>query len=249
MPRQMFTDERWAKLKAIMLSFRIYDKPTLRQTVEGIFYRLRVGCPWRDLPVTLGKWNAIYKRFNAWSLQEKLMGIFRTLVVEPDLEWAFIDGCIVKAHQHSSGAANEQDTAIGKSVAGNTTKIHMAVDACGLPIHFSVTGGEVHDCKEAPELVAKLSLVEYMIADKGYDSEPLRVQIRDQGAVPVIPRKRNSTVGNDEMDWWIYKYRHLVENVFARLKHFRAIATRYDKLKRNFESVIALACAFIWLPM
>lgn len=249
MPRQLFTDEHWNKFKTVLLSLEIYDKPRLRQTVEGIFYRMRVGCPWRDLPAAFGKWNAIYKRFNAWSLQEKLMRLFQSLVVEPDLEWAFIDGSIVKAHQHSSGAAHEQETAIGKSVAGNTTKIHMAVDAGGLPIHFSVTGGEVHDCKEAPELVAKLPSVEFMVADKGYDSEPLRMQIRDQGAVPVIPRKQNSTIGNDEMDWYLYKYRHLVENLFARLKHFRAVATRYDKLKRNFESVIALACAFIWLPM
>jgi transposase len=245
MPRQMFSDELWDKLNPVMLSMGIYDKLTLRQTVEGIFYRLRVGCPWRDLPATFGNWNAVYKRFNAWSLQEKLMGIFKALVVEPDLEWAFIDGSIVKAHQHSSGAAHEQETAIGKSVAGNTTKIHMAVDACGFPIHFSVTGGEVHDCKEAPEFVAKLPSTDYIIADKGYDSEPLRSQIQDQGAIPVIPRKKNSTVGNDEMDWGLYKYRHLVENVFARLKHFRAIATRYDKLKRNFESTVALACAFI----
>jgi hypothetical protein len=54
-------------------------------------------------------------------------------VIDPDLEWEFIDGSIVKAHQHSSGAAYEQESAIGKSVAGNTTKIHMAVDSCGLP--------------------------------------------------------------------------------------------------------------------
>lgn len=249
MTRQMFTDEYWDKLKAILLSFRIYDKPRLRQTVEGIFYRLRVGSPWRDLPATFGNWNAIYKRFNAWSAQEKLMAIFRALVVGPDLEWVFIDGSIVKAHQHSSGAAHQQKTAIGKSVAGNTTKIHMAVDACGLPIHFSVTGGEVHDCKEAPELVANLPLADYMVADKGYDSELLRIDIREKGSIPVIPRKQNSTVGNEGMDWGLYRYRHLVENAFARLKHFRAIATRYDKLKRNFESSIALACAFIWLPM
>lgn len=102
----------------------------------------------------------MYKRFNAWSLQEKLMGIFQALVVEPDLEWTFIDGSIVKAHQHSSGATHEQDAAIGKSVAGNTTKIHMAVDACGLPIHFSVTGGEVHDCKEAPKLKEALAIAD-----------------------------------------------------------------------------------------
>jgi hypothetical protein len=53
----------------------------------------------------------------------------------------------------------------------------------------------------------------------------------------------------DDIDWCLYKYRHLIENVFARLKHFRAIATRYDKLKRNFEGSMALACAFLWLPM
>ncbi len=152
----MLTDELWEKLKIIMLKMGIYDKPCLRKTVEGIFYRLRVGCPWRDLPTAFGNWNAVYKRFNDWSRKEKLMGIFNALVVDPDLEWEFIDGSIVKAHQHSSGAACEQETAIGKSVAGNTSKIHMAVDACGLPIHFSVTGGEVHDCKEAPKLVAEL---------------------------------------------------------------------------------------------
>ncbi len=168
------------------------------------------------------QWNAVYKRFNDWSRKEKLMGIFNALVVDPDLEWEFIDGSIVKAHQHSSGAACEQETAIGKSVAGNTSKIHMAVDACGLPIHFSVTGGEVHDCKEAPKLVAELPKGDYIVADRGYDSEALRLQIKDKGAVPVIPRKKNSTRGNDEMDWCLYKYRHLVENVFARLKHFRA---------------------------
>jgi len=150
MPRQMFTDELWTKLKMVMLKMGIYDKPLLRLTIEAIFYRLRVGCPWRDLPSAFGSWNAIYKRFNEWSRKEKLMNIFNELVVEPDLEWEFIDGSIVKAHKHSSGAAYGQERAIGKSVAGNTTKIHMAVESCGLPIHFRITGGEVHDCKEAP---------------------------------------------------------------------------------------------------
>jgi transposase len=98
-------------------------------------------------------------------------------------------------------------------------------------------------------LIAELPDADYVVADKGFDSEELRAQIRDKGSIPIIPRKNNSKVGNDDMDWCIYKYRHLVENVFARLKHFRAIATRYDKLKRNFEGSLALACAFIWLPM
>ena len=177
------------------------------------------------------------------------MKIFKALVQDPDLEWEFIDGSIVKAHQHSTGAASVDNEAIGKSVAGNTTKIHMAVDSFGLPIEFILTGGEVHDCKAAPEFVASLPQSAYKIFDKGYDSEGLREQICTQGSKPVIPRKSNSTIGNDDMDWSLYKLRHLVENVFARLKHFRAIATRYDKLKRNYESMLALACGFLWLPM
>ena len=249
MLRQMLTDEYWAKLKPIMLVQGVYAKPQLRQTIEGIFYRLRVGCPWRDLPEIFGSWNAIYKRFNDWSRKGKLGAIFKTLVIEPELEWEFIDGSIVKAHQHSSGAAQGEETAIGKSVAGNTTKIHMAVDAFGLPIHFRLTGGEVHECKEALQLVAELPTADYIVADKGYDCEELRSKIKDKKAIPVIPRTSNSKVGTNDMDWCIYKYRHLVENVFARLKHFRAIATRYDKLKRNFEGSLALACAFLWLPM
>lgn len=249
MPRQMLTDEHWSKLKAMMLKLNIYNKPTLRQTTEGILYRIRVACPWRDLPADFGAWNAVYKRFNEWSRSEKLLQLFTAFVKEPDLEWSFVDGSIVKAHQHSSGAPSGEETAIGKSVAGNTTKIHMAVDSYGLPIHFTVTGGEVHDAKEAPNLIASLPKVDYVIADRGYDSQSLRDQIINQGATPVLPRKRNTTVGNDDIDWCLYRYRHLVENVFARLKHYRAIATRYDKLKRNFHGVLALACVLLWIPM
>lgn len=87
------------------------------------------------------------------------------------------------------------------------------------------------------------------LIDRGYDNEALREQIRDKNAIPVIPRKKSSKVGNDDIDWCLYKYRHLVENVFARIKQYRGIATRYDKLKRNYEGTLALACCMIWLPM
>ena len=186
---------------------------------------------------------------NRWSLKNKLLNIFKRLVQNPDLEWEFIDGSIVKAHQHSTGTASSEDQAIGKSVAGNTTKIHMAVDAYGLPIYFEITDGEVHDCKVAPEFISKLPTADYTVADRGYDSEELRQMIKDRFSIPVIPRKNNSKIGNNDIDWSLYKLRHLVENVFARLKHFRAIATRYDKLKRNYTSMLALAYGFLWLPM
>ena len=249
MNRLQLTDEFWSRLKIIFLSCGVYDTVNLYRTVEGIIYKLRTGCPWRDVPEYFGNWNAIFKRFNEWSLQGKLKNIFFALSTEPDHEWTFIDGSIVKAHQHSSGAIKGAETAIGKSVAGNSTKIHMAVDAMGLPIQFIITGGEVHDSKEAQNLIDKVSELEILIADKGYDSEIFRDNVEKKGATSHIPRKSNSKIGNEKMDWCLYKYRHLVENIFARLKHFRSIATRYEKLKRNYEGMLYLACSIIWLPM
>ena len=249
MIRLMLTDEHWSRLRAIMREHGIYDKPNLRKTVEGILYRMRTGLPWRDLPSFFGRWISIYQQFNRWSSKNKLIKIFNALVHNPDCEWEFMDGSFIRAHQHCHGAAGDDDQAIGLSRGGNNTKIHMVVESGGLPLAFELTGGEVHDVKVAPKLLLKVPVAEYTIADRGYDSEKVRSIIRNNGSTPIIPRKRNSIAGNSDIDWCLYKYRHLVENVFARLKHFRAIATRYDKLKRNYASMLALACSFMWLPM
>ncbi|SFJ06080.1 IS5 family transposase, partial [Nitrosomonas sp. Nm34] len=131
----------------------------------------------------------------------------------------------------------------------NTTRIHLAVDGYGLPVEFEITGGEVNDCSAAPDLIARLPEAKAIVADKGYDSEWLREQITKKGARAVIPGKRNSLKGNADMDWGLYQYRHWVENAIARLKQYRAIATRYDILKRNYESRVAIACGYLWLPM
>ncbi|EYE73231.1 transposase, IS4 family protein [Glaesserella parasuis str. Nagasaki] len=81
---------------------------------------------------------------------------------------------------------------------------------------------------------------ETIVADRGYDCEALRALIlTTTKAVPVIPRRRNSKVGNEDIDWCLYRYRHLVENAFAFLKQYRAIATRYDKLARNYAASLA----------
>lgn len=102
-----------------------------------------------------------------------------------------------------------------------------------------------------PELVEKLDLEEAKIlcVDKGYDSKALREQIAETATKANIPRKSNTQSNNDHMGWNLYKVRRLVENTFARLKHFRGIATRYDKLKCNYENSVALACIYIWLHL
>ena len=247
MARLMLTDELWSRLRKIMRQIGVYDKPKLRLTVEGILYRMRVGCPWRDLPAYFGKWNSVYKKFNYWCQNNKLMKIFKKLIDNPNLTCEFVDGSFIKAHQHSAGAATEDNQDIGKSKGGNNTKIHMSVDLNGMPTEFCLSPGNVNDSTMAKQIMNKSDNIKFTVADKGYDSEAIREAILNKGAQPVIPRKKNSKFGNDDIDWNLYKLRHLVENTFSRIKHFRAISTRYDKLARNYKSMVALACGFMWL--
>ena len=113
MPRFMLNDQHWVKLSPIFMQQDIYHKPNLRLTVEAILYRMRVGCPWRDLPPEFGRWNSLYKRYNDWSAKGVFQSIFRTLSADSDTEWVFIEGSYVKAHQHSAGAAShDQQTLV-----------------------------------------------------------------------------------------------------------------------------------------
>ena len=168
---------------------------------------------------------------------------------EVDTEWIFADGSYVRAHQHASGARRGENRAIGCSRGGATTKIHIVADAHGNPIDFEVTGGEIHETKIIQTLMNKIGSAEYFVADKGYDSEEIRRYAIDNGIIPVIPRRSNSKKENPYFDSYLYKLRHLVENLFARLKHFRSIATRFEKLARNFKSMVYIACSIIWVNL
>ena len=173
-----------------------------------------------------------------------------------DVEWvlhhykhSYRDGSYIRCHQHASGARIGEHRAIGQSHGGRTTKIHLCCDADGYPLDFKITGGDVHDSQVASELIEMIGQADYFIADKGYDSEAIRDKARTHDMVPVIPKRKNAKQPNPEFDSYLYKLRHLVENMFARLKHFRSIATRYEKLARNFKSMLYLACTIIHCKM
>jgi len=210
---------------------------------------MRTGIQWRDLPERFGRWNSVFRRFNLWSKKGVLQKLFQSISSDNDPEWLFIDGSIVKAHQDSSGAASSSDEAIGKSRGGSSTKIHLAVDSGGLPVYFEISGGQINDIIHAQSLVSAAPKSCSVTADKGYDSDNFRAFIKANGSIANIPRKENSKTGNGHMDWCLYKYRHLVENAFLRIKRYRGIATRYDKLARNYASNVALAFVIMWLPM
>ena len=174
--------------------------------------------------------------------------IFFDVRTEVDTEWISIDGSYVRAHQHASGARSGEYRAIGKSRGGPTTKIHMAADALGNPFYFEVTGGQVHDSQAENDLIDQVE-GNSLLADKGYDSESIREKARKKKIKPMIPRRSNSKKLNSELDRHIYKARHQVENIFARLKHFRSISTRFEKLARNFKAIVTIACTYIWLKL
>ncbi|ALF60721.1 transposase [Psychrobacter urativorans] len=236
----------------ILLELNIYDKRNLRNTVEGVLYRMRDGCPWHDLPEYVGKSNIVYKAYQRWFCSNKLVTLFALLIKDADCEWVFINGAHIKAHHHSSGG-NEvaQAIAISKSVAGHAIKIHLTVDDHGNPITFISSDGTTHDVKVTPNLINKIDLsnTDILCADKGYDFEALRAHVKQAGCLNNIPRKQNTKSTNNHMDWQLYKVSHLVENAFAKLKNYRAVATRFDKLRQSYENTVALACAYFWLQL
>lgn len=120
------------------------------------------------------------------------------------------------------------------------------MDALGNPTGFHLTPGQVHDL-EGADVLLKDTHGQTVIADKAYDAQERLVQpLLDKGREVVIPSRANRKQPR-EYDLHLYKARHLVENFFARLKQYRAIATRYDKTARNFLGAIHLAAAMVWL--
>ena len=123
--------------------------------------------------------------------------------------------------------------------------MHVAVDALGNPLRVILSAGQIADIDCASALIETLP-GRTVVADKGYDADHFVASIQAAGAEAVIP-PRSNRLAPREFDRHLYRARNLIERFFARLKHFRRIATRYDKLAKSFLSFIHLACAFVWL--
>jgi len=121
----------------------------------------------------------------------------------------------------------------------------MIVDALGNPLALSLTGGQVHDINQAETLLALVE-PQALLADKGYDADRFVESLTARAIKVVIPPKSNRKIKRD-CDFALYGERNLVERFFCIIKHFRAIATRYDKTARNFLAGLHLVCALAWL--
>ena len=139
----------------------------------------------------------------------------------------------------------EQKQAIGRSRGGRNTKIHAIADAKGRILSILLTGGEAYDCPIAERLIRRNKAARKLLGDKAYDSAPLREWLEDRGTKAVIPNKTNRKQPFS-FNKKSYKERHRIENAFCRLKDFRRIATRYDRLARNFLASVYLVAALVW---
>ena len=135
---------------------------------------------------------------------------------------------------------------MGRSRGGLTTKIHAVVDANGNPIVLKLTAGQAHDGRSATDMLDSVGAGQTLLADRGYDSDALRQTLADRGAwanVKPMPGRVNVPAFSP----YLYRFRNLVERFFNKLKHFRAIATRFEKYDDNYLALVKLAAARIWM--
>ena len=135
---------------------------------------------------------------------------------------------------------------MGRSRGGLTTKIHALVDSNGLPIALKLTEGQAHDGRSAADMLGDLGPGQILLGDRAYDSDALRARLQAQGAwanVKPMPNRVNIPA----FSAFLYRYRNLVERFFNKIKHFRAVATRFEKHDANYLALVKLAAARIWM--
>ena len=139
----------------------------------------------------------------------------------------------------------ERAQAIDRSRGGRTTKIHVLIDDHGRPLAFRLSGGNIADITVAAPLLQEIAASTWLIGDKGYDADHLRALLESRGTIAVIPNKSNRK-RLFPFDSERYKWRNVIERTNCRIKDFRAIATRYDKLARNFLAGLCLVTALLY---
>ena len=274
-------DNQWKSLQALLPP----QKPKIgrpytdhRRVINGILWILRTGAPWRDLPEHYGPWQTISGRFYRWRHQGLWQSILNRLQQQADhsgkINWDihFVDGSVVRAHQHAAGAIRgeldpnselsaieqvQQREALGWSKGGFSTKIHLRCDGNGRPMTFLLSVGERHEAVLFEPLMEQGAVKRSgrgrprirprrVSGDKGYSSRKIRRYLRRRGIRYTIPRKANEHRGG-KFDKALYRMRNMVERCLNRLKQYRRIATRYEKNSENYLTMVTIASFIMWL--
>lgn len=266
MARTILSDEQWAILRDRLPLERSphAGRPYIqshRTTIEGILYIARVGAPWRDLPSEFGNWNSVYRRFRRWVSMGVFKGIAEEVSAMFQTQVLMVDGTFIRMHQHAAGALrhglslieSREANGIGYHRGGMLgTNVIALTDQIGRFVHFEARPGNMHESRTVMPLfdsmpkdisIATSEERGRLLADKAYDNNQLRDALRERGIEPVVPPRANRKKFKKKLryDEVAYQARHIIENSFADIKHFRGIATRYHKLKESFEGLFILA--------
>ncbi|QRZ12921.1 IS5-like element ISPme2 family transposase [Paracoccus methylovorus] len=251
--RNLMSNDEWAFFERFILAVRSPNgrKPTNHRLVlDGIFWIARTGSPWRDLPEEFGKWSSVYRQFRRWTLAglwEQILEALNESRIVPDA-LQMIDSTVVRAHhQAAGGKRGTPRQGFGRSRGGFTTKIHLRVNAAGLPMRTEITAGQTSDYLGFDLVMAdNLPEPSVLLADRGYDSDNIRKTMEVRDVVPVIPMRKTRKL-RVAVDRRLYRLRNLVERCFNKLKNARRVATRYDKTAESFLGFIDITSIRLWL--
>ena len=191
--RYDLTDFEWSVIEPVLPKRRRGPKPKKnRRVLNGIFWVLRTGAPWRDLPSRYGPYTTAYNRFNRWrkaGIWDRLMDAV-TKAHNGNVQ--MIDSSMVRVHQHASGVKKRVEIVVwAEAEAGSRRRSMRASTPKGRPVRLLITPGQDHDVTCAEALLDGLERRAVVIADKGYDADRVRAHITRQGAIANIPNKTN----------------------------------------------------------
>jgi transposase len=217
-----------------------------RPMVTAFWYVLRTGCPWRDVPGCFGSWQSVYTRWRRWCASGLWARLLQVLARRRRGSLRHLDCSHIKVHHHGLNPVGGQPgQAIGHSRGGANTKLAAVVDAGGRAIALALAPGQRHDSQAVQPLLSALAGGR-VVADKAFAFQAFYHRLRRHRARACLPPKRRERL-RAPFHRGYYRCRHKVENFFCRIKRFRRIATRYDKLASSFLSFVQLAASFDWL--
>ena len=229
---------------------------------------LRTGAPWRDLPERFGPWATAWSRFRRWTAAGIWARVLAVLQRAADgagqLDWQthYVDGTVVRAHQHAAGAVGGQEhEALGRSRGGFSTKVHLRAEGGGRPLALVVSGGERHESLYVEALLSRghvrrrargrpRARPRTLVGDRGYSYPTVRRLLAPRQIRAVIPRRRDQRRADGRhapFDRQAYRERNRVERLVNRLKQHRRVATRYEKRARHYLAMRTLAALLLWL--
>ena len=192
--RYELTDHEWTAIKPMLPNkprgvARVND----RRVLNGIFWVLRSGAPWRDLPESFGPYTTCYNRFVRWRRAGVWSKIMNALAGAHDAAVQMIDTSIVRVHQHGACITRNRRQSMGRSRGGLTSKIHAVVDTNGLPVLLALTAGEAHDNRLGGSSLSRLKSGTMLLADRGYDADWIRALSQSGALGPIYRREAIAT--------------------------------------------------------